>query len=226
METALIKQNVVRDEDINPLFISLNALNESDAPGNDLQNFITELGRLPEAVTLDPDSSKFKLISNSLKPEVVVDYATKYYLNSRIPWFGTASVSQKLAANGTLTEASSTVDSQLDELAGIAAGLVTPLSNVKIAEIQKDSPPFIEGGAVSYRLKVTEIGFLYTFTRILCENSCNLSGLEAEPIKPDLVKGNYSRVPWPVTLAETKPKENKPTINVSGSIQLPGSDED
>ena len=48
---------------------------------------------------------------NSSSYESVVDYENPLYFNARIPLFGTATATAKLAPDGTLSEATSTVDS-------------------------------------------------------------------------------------------------------------------
>jgi hypothetical protein len=184
-----------------------------------------------EQATLNPtDLSAIKLVSNKWAIETIVDYSTKYYLNSKMPWFGTSSLTQKLSANGTLSEATSTVDSQLDELATALSGLATPLASIKVAKIASVSDIDADAKALKdakapkggdkqvemkYTLKVEEKGHVYTFRK-----THDYSGISTNysPIKFNVDTTNFERTNWPAT--EVK-EDDKPTIKVSGSIQLP-----
>ena len=117
-------------------------------------------------------------------------------------------------------------------------GLATPISTVKIAKIENEDPPtdetiekFIAAPRVLdskwtreivYKLEVAEKGYLYKFSSIICDGPCNEELKEIDKLPFNLDSGNYTRTNWPIK--EPKPekkKEEKPTINVSGSIQLP-----
>ena len=50
------------------------------------------------------------MVSNVITLETVVDYDDVYYYNVNIPLFGTANATMKLAGDGTLTEATTNVD--------------------------------------------------------------------------------------------------------------------
>jgi hypothetical protein len=60
-------------------------------------------------------SAQPELLSNVITSEWVVDRNRTYYLNAPLPWFGNASLTQKLASDGTLTEATSSSDTKLAE---------------------------------------------------------------------------------------------------------------
>jgi hypothetical protein len=63
----------------------------------------------------DHATAKPERVSNNLTSEWVVDSSTTYYINAPLPWFGSASLTQKLAPDGTLTEVTSTPDTKLAE---------------------------------------------------------------------------------------------------------------
>lgn len=54
-------------------------------------------------------------VANVVTSEWVVDRNKTYYLNAPLPWFGAASLTQKLASDGTLTEMTSAPDTKLAE---------------------------------------------------------------------------------------------------------------
>jgi len=62
------------------------------------------------STTFSPSSVHQELISNKAKYESVVDYDSKYYFNTTVPFFGTTTGSVTLATDGTLTTGTSTVD--------------------------------------------------------------------------------------------------------------------
>ncbi len=74
-------------------------------------------------------------------------------------------------------------------------------------------------GKISYKLITEEKGYVYTFTKVLDIKNNDVAN---NPISFNLEEGNYKRANWPLVKNKNK-KEDKPTINVSGSIQLPDS---
>jgi hypothetical protein len=63
----------------------------------------------------DHSNAKPERVSNDIESEWVVDRSKTYYINAPLPWFGSASLTQKLAPDGTLTEVTSTPDTKLAE---------------------------------------------------------------------------------------------------------------
>lgn len=204
---------------------------------DEVNNFLKQMEK-SKAANLNPDSNSIKqVISNSCKPELIVDYSTKYYLNARKPLFGNTTVTQKLAPNGTLSESSATVESSLDEIAIAAIGLATPLASIKVAQIgaavtsvaalqpADDIKMAKEAGGkakinpvsdkIKYTISIREAGYIYTFTKYHDSFvSCN-----SQMIKPNLSQGNFSRTAY--TAQESESKDNKKAIKVEGSIELP-----
>jgi hypothetical protein len=69
-------------------------------------------------------------MANKAAIDVQVDYSQVYYMNTRTPWIGNASASAKLAADGTLTDASAQVTDQtwstiLSTVSSLAGDLTT-----------------------------------------------------------------------------------------------------
>ncbi len=197
----------------------------------DLIEFRAKIDTAAKA-SLYPDSSLVdQVVSNSCKPELVVDYTTKYYLNARKPIFGNTTVTQKLAANGTLAESSATVESSLDEIAIAAIGLATPFASVKVAQItaaatalsglekgkQSNFPKtqIAEPVKTQYTISIREAGYVYTFTKYHdTVETCN-----SKPIKPSFNTVNFIRTAY--NAQESVSKDNKKAIKVEGSIELP-----
>jgi hypothetical protein len=197
-------------------------------------------------------STGIYLVDNNWKYSKVVDYSHPYHLNARSPLLGNTEFTQELAPNGTLTKATATVDSQIDEVLGVFAGLATPLASVKVAEIENSSA--VEGATADGSLKYTytidlkEEGWLYIFTRQYdvpvdgktkkaeknSVSDSNITGdqttatLANEPETPIpfcLEKGNYTRLAWPTPTSKPDAEAaKKPTIAVSGNITLPSMD--
>lgn len=109
--------------------------------------------------TPTPTSLLQSLLSNVTEPITEVDYSTVYYYNARTPVFGSTSATIKLAADGSLTEASSSVDSTklaeeipLAEFLTKAFGL--PVSAVAGTTTRELS------------VSVTRRGYVYTLTKL------------------------------------------------------------
>lgn len=239
-EQSLVKSKKVQiPKNMQELQTQLNAIDDlvDNLNGKNIiqsNALVKNIEKKIEALTnakLPLDMNLLDTIRNHWEHSVMVDYSKKYYLNSKMHWFGSSTQTQKLASNGTLSEASVSSDSQLDELAGTIAGLATPLASVKVAKIenqkQEEGVPLLAlpPAQISYKLKIEEKGFVYSFTKIIDPSKGKAdkqkdNKIQKYPAIPfDLNEGNFTRTSWPET--PKKPKENKPTINVSGSIQLP-----
>lgn len=195
-----------------------------------------ERGKMPK---LNPTQEDIKqVVSNTWKPELVVDYTQKYYLNAQKPLFGTSTITQKLAANGTLSESSATSESKLGEIAVAAIGLATPYSAIKVAQITaaaamiamdeaiqkgvtdtkdiKSSKLSPEIKEFQYTISIREAGYVYTFVKYH-DNHSSTNGFPA--LEANLSDGIFSRTNW--STAEPKQEENKNAIKVEGTIILP-----
>jgi hypothetical protein len=92
-------------------------------------------------------------LSNTANIVVEVDYDHPYYINSRTPWIGNASVDAKLNADGSLSEGNvqatdqtwSTILTTVSSLAGsfatYAASAVTAAGTVEAAKVAAAAPP-------------------------------------------------------------------------------------
>lgn len=120
-------------------------------------------------ITFSTLSLKFltqDLLGNTSSIKSYVDYSQKYYFNTKTPPFGTTAATVKLAADGTLSEASSTIDStKLAELLPIKDLLVDQLGLLKTDEdpaakfalASSDKPPLL--------ITVYRDGYLYKLVK-------------------------------------------------------------
>tara|TARA_R110002051_G_scaffold231608_1_gene293499 strand:- start:299 stop:1276 length:978 start_codon:yes stop_codon:yes gene_type:complete len=129
LHTLRITKN---NNDLNSVNDVLTLLNEDKVK---LPELITKMDALIKIPLESANINATNLIENSWKEIMVVDYANKYYLNAKMPWFGNSSLSQKISTDGTLTESTSSSDSQLDELATALIGIATPISQFRVAEL-------------------------------------------------------------------------------------------
>jgi hypothetical protein len=135
VQTKIYTVRIEKGQDLKPIYELLNTLNNDSKNSSEVMAAMDALKIETLNTNSINDISKVNLISNSSKDVVTIDYTNKYYLNAKMPWFGNSSLSQKINSNGTLGEATSTSDSQVDELVTSAVALATPISNFKIAEL-------------------------------------------------------------------------------------------
>ncbi|MBM0108730.1 hypothetical protein JM946_28695 [Steroidobacter sp. S1-65] len=81
-------------------------------PDADIPALIARFNRLP-AIDLKSNIPVPELSSNAVESAWVVDRTRTYFLNAPLPWFGSGSLTQKLADNGTLQEVASAPDTKL-----------------------------------------------------------------------------------------------------------------
>jgi hypothetical protein len=193
----------------------------------------------------DTDGVKEVLVSNTLKPEWVVDNTKTYYLNAPLPWFGSNNLNQKLNADGTLSEVSSAPDTKLAE--GISSIIpfkeyltgkfVTPLNKVNNSEVSStlnlisaENPEFsllnamanIKKSTFAYQVSINiqETGYTYVFSK-----QCDKKESCVTPIALDLNRGFFVRVPIAEIKAEDgNKKSDAKAINFQGAISLPKED--
>ena len=193
-----------------------------------------------ESPAQEPDSTMVSLIENSWKPEVVVDYDNPYYINGSLPWLGNGTFSQKLNNNGTLAESSAEADTQLDDFITNLLPIDDLLSSLLIPSRDSDSETarLIDSKmSTQLQIKIELKGYVYSFVRIHCkcgdcDQCCETGDCTGNPdtttvryfpsIEFDLYNGNFTRSVWERDMKkDEKPKEEKPTISVSGKIELP-----
>ena len=146
------------------------------------------------------------IISDTVAPDVYVDYQTPYTFNVRTPLIGSAKADVKLADDGTLTEASAEKeDKTISELFPIkdlikgAAGIVG----------------FDSGGTVTVELSTEEKGVKYTrrYRLSAVTPPCNATADQRTE------SGPYDLIVEDVGAA--KKESDDDSISVSGSIKLP-----
>ena len=113
-------------------------------------------------------------VTNKSTPDAVVDYSRVYYYNTPRPWIGTSSSNPTLATDGTLTTATSTVNSQtLQTLLG-AVPISSVLSTVASAALKGAAAtppvglppdPYAEKRTLEYELTIQQNAYTHTHTR-------------------------------------------------------------
>lgn len=154
------------------------------------------------------------LESNSSEYVTLVDYDKPYYFNATIPAFGTATATAKLAPDGTLTEATSTVDStKLAELIPLKELLLSKLG------LEKTGQTALSTGKIapySLTLSITDNGYKYGLVKFHPYSS----GLNFEPLKFSDKDVSVTRVKYADQSAKKDdPKKN--SISIEGTIVLP-----
>ena len=191
----------------------LKDLSQVGAEFEDVLKKWDSITKVPYTPTNFPDDPKNRvLVSNANSPEVYVDYAETYYINANHPWAGSAKIDTKLAADGTLTEASVEMESKtLETLLGpinaaISAGL--PLAAK------------VEGKPPVKQLKLTtEVsGYKHTFSRVDPSATFPCAVIAADNLPSPT---NYTRDS--VAAGSGADKKGKNKIQISGEVVLPDS---
>ena len=156
---------------------------------------------------------KQTLISNDTSVVTVVDYDHLYYFNSKVPPFGTSSATIKLAGDGTLTEASSTVDTtKLADLIPLKELLVDRLG---LAAPAPGGAPALGVGATvgTLAMSVRTNGYHYRVTKIHQKGT----SLNQDPLD---ITNNKTIVRSEFGSSSAK-AESSDAIKISGTVQLP-----
>lgn len=187
-----------------------------------------------------------EIIANDVSTTWVVDDKT-YYLNAPLPWFGTGSLTQKMAADGTLQEVTSTADTKIGKgLSALvplkeyftsryidaSAAVETGGSDADKATLKAQGPSLLRGGSMTrealiqrsdvvktLELEVELAGYEYTFTS--GPTPSDLSGAIPFPMdESGLALLNFTRKP--VGAKEEKDDEAaEQKIGINGTITLP-----
>jgi hypothetical protein len=191
-----------------------------------------------QSLPSSPTGVNKTILKNEIESQWLVDDDRPFYLNAPLPWFGTATLTQKLSADGTLTEVTATADTKLAEsistllplkefLSGkyVKAAAAASTDSSTKADFAKGISLFAaRGGNVKptdkqfvYILSLTteEIGYETTLKTDPKNSRAGISG----HIPIDSTTASISRKP--IQSAEEKPKDDSPTIGISGSIKLP-----
>ena len=187
------------------------------------REIISAFEKLPDRVD-SADPSMVRLVRNDVESEWVVDDANPRYLNAKMPWFGAANLTQKLAADGTLTEVNSAPDTKLAEGLSMLIPFKEFLAGkyVKAAASATESDPMAftkgKGPQVCLSLSIEETGYETTVKSTLRESADLAKALTIEDANANPPKAWITRKP----IEEGgKPKDDAPTIGISGSIKLP-----
>lgn len=186
---------------------------------SDKDSVLTALERLPAFDPSNWRTERLLLVSNQTAPSQYVDYSNQYYMNVDRPLIGSASVTAKLASDGTLTESTAEVK---DETVQSFLSLI-PIKEILTSRLI----PSTEGGqefsnfrpTYKYTLLVEATPILHTLARTHVGDAVPCSNQAA--IKPHPTDSAYS---YTRALASSKAgtaATNPNAINVSGQITMP-----
>jgi len=162
-------------------------------------------------------------VSNYLEPIDTVDYSKLYFINAPLPWFGSATLTAKVAADGTLSEASATSETKLAEAISSVLPIKEWLTSTVVPTKATGGQGKVFAAAMPQKayLNVEQRGYVYTFTKLLPTDPC--FGKPDEkcliPIAFDTDGRNYRRTE--LGKEEEKKKEAGKSIEVNGTIELP-----
>jgi hypothetical protein len=171
-----------------------------------------------EQIKKEEASGNWIRASNTGTVEAVVDYGNVFYLNSARPLAGSTQVSAKLAADGTLTEASAQVQDQtLQTIASTISSLVGSASTAaKILGLEAQ---------VEYKLTVKTKVYSHAHVQYVeVKNNEKISA--ATPINCNAVNsgvfgGSFTVAEVPDSAGAKPPSDKENTVTISGSIVLP-----
>lgn len=165
------------------------------------------------------------LVSNLNSPTLYVDNSVQYFLNVHQPLAGSAKLSWKLAADGTLTEGTAEVEEKT---------LETVLSNVKdmvSSGITPTKQTLLTSSAPlqQFKLTVTVSAYKHTLSQIDREGMTPCGVLPPAPsTEPgtgfNIDQWTYAREYIAGSASDDKEEDDKP-IKVSGQIVLPKENE-
>jgi len=183
-----------------------------------------------------PSGSDLRLSGNYVERIAIVDYTKRYYLNAKVPFFGSNSLAADLAADGTLAKSSSSGTGGGSEAIAAIAGAVTGVLPIKEWLSAKWVPTTAENAAlqsgnqqsvdalralpdpktksVRVELAVETQSVTYDF---VSDSTHPPSGQSLKPVASDFDNGLFT-----MRVAE-KPGEKgaENAINFSGKVQLP-----
>lgn len=166
-------------------------------------------------------------VSNTSKPEAVVDYSTTYYYNARLPWLGSSQISPKFAADGTLTEGSTQVQDEtlstimaalpisalLTGTGAATPGAATPTPTAVAPEVAEAPRPIATKETTQYELTITEEDYIHTHSRFV------------DFAQPCLVDQRGVTSDYALTIQSlgqvTGKKDDGNTVKVDGTVVLP-----
>ncbi len=203
----------------------------ASSPG-ELLDIVEFFNSMPEATELSSVPWSDKPRSNTVSVVTEVDTSTIYYINARAPWFGSGNLSTALAADGTLTSAEATVDSNLAD----AIPAILPIKEfleseyVTVTDDGDDGEEAVstlskaigrdDADRFNYRIGVAvqERGELLTLTERRKKTPSKPEELPAIEVPDPLNKGTFSITPFGQS---SKGKDNSNSWQISGAVTPP-----
>jgi hypothetical protein len=220
--------------------IKLEVLQGGTVPNDKMKMLKTDFMKMPDLVVSEivPEC-----VGNELKSSWVVNGDNTYYLNAPLPWFGTASLTQEINSDGTLSKTESKADTKLAEAVSsllpikeyLAGKFVDPLSDdttesieEKVADgtalkaflLSKDiaavKQQFVFVHTVS--ISTVEEGYRYRFTKLYRDKK---PPEILRPIVFDIQNGLFTRETiTQKTDGQIQPEDGK-KVGLSGTISFP-----
>jgi hypothetical protein len=220
LQTILVSEAVYNGPDFSALAATL-----AQQPAPDSHSVLTAWDDLKNASKFDPwaDLKGQRLLANSSSLTTEVDYQTAYAINQKKPFSGSSQADFKLAADGTLNEASGQVqDNTLATIASAlpisslitsAAGIVTPVG--KAANEEKVPATFVLKQEQRY-IKIVD-----SQNTLASQGFCPVG----KPLKQgdDNVAIAMTDVGSTDTSDTVPQDKNTDSISISGTIKLPKS---
>ncbi len=197
----------------------------------------SDFRQLPEA-TIDniaaSDGSQLRVTSNFIERVSFVDYSKTYYLNGKVPWFGSSSLSAELSDAGTLSKGANATTGGAAEAITAIAGAATGLFPLKELFSAKFVPPAPDNDQKTVLLnaiptedpcaesrnplplrvtvEVTPQAYIVEFVARV-----DTSVLSAAPLPVDFTKGSFTITPRTTSGG----KSADAGISFSGQVTLP-----
>lgn len=180
---------------------------------SEIRPILAKLGVLMEAAEIEAALGNSNgsglcktMVSNVVEPVVRVDYSRPRYINVVAPYFSSASSTVKLAADGSLSEATASIDTtKLGDGLPIK-GAIEKAIGVSVAETKS------MGVVISWKPK----GYSFTFVKEWAHSECPCNR-ELQPLTFDRNKWEFTRS----ELGSGKDSEPKPAITFSGAVKVP-----
>jgi hypothetical protein len=201
-----------------------------------IRSVLDSIAPLPSTHRTKPTAADLRLTGNFVERVAIVDYTKTYYLNARVPFFGSSNLSAEVAADGTLSKgANAAVGGGADALSAVTTA-VTGITPIREYLSSKWIPTRADSTALASEKKFLAASVrtlagprtkafrvdvavepqvqLFDFTN---DMSAAPSGGTLTPVKADFMNGTFTTLPTEKPAA----KATDDAISFSGKVQLP-----
>jgi hypothetical protein len=144
----------------------------------------------------------------------------RMYINVDKAAIGTTSATIKLAANGTLTEATASVEDKTAEVVLGVLSIKELISDIfKLGDgAEKSTEASGRPSKITLTIKDASRRYVWTCERCPSDAACDQAKVPPSACKPNEREVDFQVVP---VAAPAAPKDDKPAIKVEGTIVLP-----